>query len=217
VETCVTHVPPATHAARRAIAAIRRAEPDFIFAAYGGQPAVDFVRAYADSGLARRIPLAGSGFLADETLLPSMGAAAVGIRSCLSWSPDLPTAENRAFTAAFRRATGGDPDGFAVLGYETARLIAGAVATSPADGDPLDGLGAALRVTALETPRGRVAMDPATHLTRAPLYLREVRSRRGVAGNAVVAELRPLPDLVRRVAALRSGPKTGWVNEYPCA
>src|SRR5262249_13454837 len=158
--------PPASHDAGRAIAAVRRAEPDFVFAAYGGQPAVDFVRAYADSGLARRIPLAGSGFLADETLLPSMGAAAVGIRSCLSLSPHLPVAENRAFTAAFRRATGGDPAVFAVLGYETARLIAGAVATAPAGGDRLDGLGRALEVAMLETPRGRVAMDATTHLTR---------------------------------------------------
>src|SRR5262249_55244148 len=76
VETCVTHVPPATHDTGRAIAAIRRAVPDFVFAAYSGQPAVDFVRAYADSGLARRVPLAGSSFLVDETLLPAMGAAA---------------------------------------------------------------------------------------------------------------------------------------------
>src|SRR5262249_34385881 len=84
-------------------------------------------------------------------------------------------------------------------------------------GERLDGLGAALEVAALETPRGRIEMDAATHLTRAPLYLREVRWRGSVASNEVVAELRPLRDPERQIATLRSGLKTGWVNEYPCA
>lgn len=143
-----------------------------------------------------------------------MGAAALGIRSCLSWAPGRPTTENRAFTAAIHRATSRPPDVFAVLGYETARLIAEGLAAVEGDGDRLDGLGGALKAAAPETPRGRVAMDPDTHLTRFPLYVREVRTRNGALGNDVVAELNPLQNLERGVAALRSGPKTGWLNAY---
>jgi branched-chain amino acid transport system substrate-binding protein len=203
--------------AGRALAAVRETRPDFVFALYSGQSAVDFVEAYAGSGLARRIPLAGSSFLADETLLPAMGPAALGVRSCLSWAPELPSAANRAFTAAYRRATGERPDAFAVLGYEAARLIGAAMAGAAGGGDRLRGLCDALKATALEGPRGRVTMDAATQVTRAPLYLREVRSRNGAVGNEVVAELPPLSDPARSMAALRSGPKSGWLNEYPSA
>jgi branched-chain amino acid transport system substrate-binding protein len=213
VDTCVTHGPPGSLDVRGAIDAIRAAAPDFVYALYGGTAAVDFVRAYADARLARRIPLTGAGFLTDETLLPAMGAAALGIRSCLSWAADLPTAENRAFTRAYRRTTGEDPDVFAVLGYETARLITGSLA-AVGGRDPTDGLREALATAVFRAPRGQIAMHKETHVTKVPLYLREVRRRGDRAGNEVVAELGSLSDLDRRVATLRSGLKTGWLNGY---
>jgi ABC-type branched-subunit amino acid transport system substrate-binding protein len=213
VETCVTHIPPARHDIGRALAAIREARPDFAYAVYSGQPAVDFVRAYAASGLARRVPLAGSGFLTDETLLPAMGGAALGIRSCLSWGPDLPTPENRDFTAAFQRATGRQPDAFAVLGHETARLIGTALAAGAGD---RGGLGSALATATFQAPRGRIAMSPTTHVTLVPLYLRETRRRHDLVGNEVVAELAP-PSEARSIAILRAWPKTGWLNAYASA
>jgi branched-chain amino acid transport system substrate-binding protein len=210
--TQTTHLLANSPALPAVLAQIAATRPDFIYAAYCGPAALDFVRA-AQAGPAAGIPLLGSPFLAGETALPTLGKAALGIKTALGWTPALDTAENRAFLAAYAKQTGQAADNLALLGYETARLVA--LALAGAGGDPTRGnqMRAALAAATFTGPRGAVAMDAQTHCTNGPLYLREVQARGGALANVPVATL-PAPAGQDGGAQLRATIKSGWTNAY---
>jgi len=213
-QTFVAHVPPTANDLPELIAAIRRAQPDFVYAFFSGARAVDFMRAYADAGLIDQIPLAGSAFLVDEMLLPQLGNAALGIHSGLSWSPTLPTVENQTFFAAFQKMTGRAPDAFAVLGYDTARWIAEALNQVGGDLTQSAQLRQAFRAVKFASPRGAFAIDAATQTSATPLYLRQVQARDGKLVNQVLGKLEPVSENDARIAEWRIAVRTGWTHAY---
>jgi branched-chain amino acid transport system substrate-binding protein len=208
--TIVTHVPNDTGELHTLMAAIQRAQPDLVFAAYSGPQASDFVRAYADAGLSARVPLLGSGFLADESLLAEQGDAALGIKTALPWARTLNLPANQAFTSAFQNFSGRPADPFAVLGYDTARLIAQCACNTSGP----DQLRQALATAAFESPRGAARMNSMLLEAETPLYLREVRAGNGGLSNSVIDKLPALPATDAGIAALRSGERIGWSNTY---
>lgn len=195
------------------VKAMVQARPDLVYAAFCGQSAIDFVAAYARSGLAGRIPLAGSAFLVDESLIPAQGASALGVKTAFSspgLAPDSP--ENQAFLASYRNQ---DPDAFALLGYETAQLVTEALNATGEGALQIETLKAALSVARFTGPHGLVAMDPNTQSTAGrPLYLREVQRQGNAVRNVGVARLDSVPEKDARVEVLRNSPKTGWLNTY---
>jgi branched-chain amino acid transport system substrate-binding protein len=199
IHTHISHIPPSEDDNLTPLfAMIEETRPDFVYALYCGQPAADFVRAYAESGLTGQIPLAGSGFLVDEALLPAQGQTAHGIKSALPWALALDTPANRDFMTAYQTQTGRTADIFAMLGYDTARLIVEAV--NAVEGDTG------------QTARFLETLDDAR--STGHLYLREVRQYGPTAHNAVIAELDPFPGFDERIEAERSSLKTGWLNTY---
>ena len=76
------------------------------------------------------IPLLGSAFLTYENALASQGSAALGVRTAATWSPSLGGRANATFSSAYRKKTGRAPDAFAMLGYETGRMVSAALAGS---------------------------------------------------------------------------------------
>ena len=216
VDTHVSYNGPGTEYPAVVIAAIRDKSPDFVFALYSGREAVDFVAAFASSGLAGRLPLTGSPFLVDEGILKEHGILACGTKSCFPWTAALQSADNRAFAAAFRAKTGRMPDAFAVLGYDTAGLIASAlkdVGNTYAKGSMVAALGHAEVVS----PRGLLKMDSRTNTIAGPLYLREVRTGADGPENAAVGRMDIVSELDGRVSNLRIALRTGWHNAYMCA
>lgn len=121
--TVTTHLPTGGPSLAGVMRDIARARPDFVYAAYCGPGAVDWVRAYQAARLAGTIPLAGSPFLTDEALLPTLGAAAGGILTASPAPGGDPAA--LAFAGAYQAHTGRPADLLALLGYETARLLTG--------------------------------------------------------------------------------------------
>jgi len=195
------------------MAEVRAAEPDLLFGLFSDQEAVSFLQAFAASGLGARVRLLTSPFLLNESLLPTQGEAALGVRSCLSWTPDLPTPENALFREGYTARTGERPDSFAMLGYDTARLIVQALADTGGTGRH-DNLRDALRKAKWSSPRGAMRMDPATHTTSGPVYLREVRPVGDRPQNEIVATLLPIDPADQRLAPLLSATRTGWLNPY---
>jgi branched-chain amino acid transport system substrate-binding protein len=204
VATQVTHHPANDDPLARQLDALTGFGPDFVYAAYSGQDAVDFVRGYHAAGLSARLPLIGSSFLADEVLLPWMGAAALGIRTAAPWSPALDTPANRRFVAAYRAQTGLAPDAFALLGYETAYLLAQLDSTLWAS------------APSFASPRGPIGLDRATQTTTGPLYLRAVRATGAGLVNAILGALPTPAASDPALAALRASVKTGWSTPYLC-
>lgn len=170
-----------------ALDAVAALKPDVLFAAYARDAAVDFVRAFGDSRCAGRIPVVGSSFLTSDETLGSLGSAAVDMASASTWTHTLDTPENRAFVDAFRRATGGRPDAFSMLGYETAMLLEKGM--EKGRNLKREELAAALAGAAFTGPRGAMSVDAATGCLTSPLYLHTIRRGMGSLSNDVVGRL----------------------------
>lgn len=174
-------------------------QPSVAIVLASGSHAAGLVRAYRSSGL--RAPLLASAFAVDDYVLPSLGAGARGIRSCASWA----TAIRRPELADLR---GRRPDAFAVLGYETALLLA---AASQRRG----GLVEALRRSPVAGLRGTLRVDPRTNTVVTPLFLRKVR---GVpATNVVVGRAPAVGAFPRALSPIADETTSGYINEYLCA
>jgi branched-chain amino acid transport system substrate-binding protein len=216
VGTGLSHVPPAQATFGPLFAQIDDARPDFVYASYSGPLAVDFVRAYADSGFAGRIPLIGSAFLVDEAILPAQGTTALGIRTAFPWVTGMDGAMYESFAAARGEQPDQMPDAFTMLGFETADLIVGAAGAVDGDLDQIDQFRAAMRHAEIASPRGRLLMNPETQHTLSPIFLREVRRRGTLSGNVVISRLGTGAEDDPQIQSLQSKPRTGWLNTYLC-
>ena len=211
--THVTDAPPNFDTVVPPVEDIEKLSPDFVFAAYSDASAITYVRAYHDLGLAAKIPLIGPGFLSAEHNLGAQDDAATGIQTAFAWSPMLTTPGNVAFMKQYITRTGQQADAFALLGYETIQMITTALKASGGDLWSRADFSAALARVTIESPRGRVAMNPDTRTSVGPVYLRRVEGR----SNAVVTPLHiSQPDIDALLAQI-SPMRSGWTNTYLCA
>lgn len=139
-----------------------------------------------------------------------------GVRTASSWNPAAHPEEQEAFRRLAKVPSGRSPAVFALLGYETGRLLAAVVQRG---GSELSGeaLCRALSGVSFASPRGRLQVDEETgELTGTTDYLQELR--RGADGTLMQVALQelPLPASFRtdydavRLAEERSG----WINPY---
>jgi branched-chain amino acid transport system substrate-binding protein len=202
--TQVTHLDPRDNGLPAALAEVRAARPDCVYALYSGPAAGEFMAAYAQAGLAGSVPLAGSGLMVEDDLLAAYGEAALGLVSCLPWVAAAGEPATAGLGRDYLARTGRPADALAALGYDAGRLIARA-----------GGRGAeALTRVSMVTAHGPLTVDAATRQTRTPLYVRQVRRVEGALRNVAIAELALPADLDARLAAARSGPISGWLNTY---
>jgi branched-chain amino acid transport system substrate-binding protein len=113
---------------------------------------VNLVKQYRQGGLADRVPLLSS-FTVDETTLPAMQDAAVGLLAGAPWAPDIDTLANKAFVASFERTYGYPPAMYAAQGYDLARLLDDALKRSGGKKDTA-ALRAAIKVGKFESVTG---------------------------------------------------------------
>jgi branched-chain amino acid transport system substrate-binding protein len=177
---------------------IKAAAPDFVYAFYSGAAAVTFVKAYKDFGLIGSIPLSGSGFMVEQDVLPSLGDAALGVKSSLHWALTLDNPENKAFVEAFgkRQIQGGNKGAnvFAMQGYDTARVIVEALNAVQGDMSKSETLIDAFGKASFASPRGQFKIDTTTHNVINPIYVREVQKTDDTIANVVIAKLGDVPD-----------------------
>lgn len=160
------------------------------FCFFAGAESVAFVKQYAQFGLARQIPLYGSGFLVEGGVLKAQGDAASGVLSALHYTSELDNPANVEFSGAYRAAYSVAPTVYAVQSWDAAAVLDRAVAQAGAvDGDSLakalGGLG-----TISDSPRG-----PWSFVRQSPrqnFYLRRVETKNGELVNTVVKDLGPL-------------------------
>jgi branched-chain amino acid transport system substrate-binding protein len=214
IESYRTHVPPEEDNLTTVLSQVKQTRPDFVYAALSAQPAVDFLKAYDTGGLSGRVPLIGSGYLLDDKLLPDASPAAVGVTSGRSWFPQLDTPANRAFTTAYEKETGRPADAFALLGYETAQLVASVVNRIEGDATQVGTVTDALSNAQFESPRGPLLMNPQTRSITSPLYLRRVQEQNGTRKQAVLKKVVPIPEQDDRLRPLRTSQRTGWSIPY---
>jgi branched-chain amino acid transport system substrate-binding protein len=132
---------------------IRALKPDAVLVFMPGGMGVSLVRQYAQSGLDASIPFL-SVWTLDETTLPAIGEAAVGLYGTSHWAPDLDNEVNAAFVKAFEQEYGYVPSNFAAQAYDAGLLIDSAVASAGAGLSDKDALRRALRAASFASTRG---------------------------------------------------------------
>jgi branched-chain amino acid transport system substrate-binding protein len=158
-----------------------------VFVFYAGGEAVSFVQQYADFGLKGSIPLYGSGFLTEGSVLDAQGEAAVGVQTTLHYSTEIDNEANAEFVAAYEEAYGELPTTYAVQTYDAANVLDRALAdtedlSGPAITEALDGIG-----EIDDSPRGPWSF--ANQTPEQHMYLREVADEGGTLLNTVVEDL----------------------------
>jgi len=209
-DTFVTH---SREQVSGAVSELVRIRPDFVYTAYSGPDAVEFMRAYNNSAIGGNIPLAGSAFLLDTAGVSGFGMAHDQIKIC---SPFGPVAERTAFDRAYKKTTGSAPDVFSLLGYETARCISAALEGSGGSATRKDLLMKSMKTVSFEGIRGRTEMDPVTHTTSGPLYFGAGRFD-GPSAAGILGRERSISGHDSRVKPLYTAVRSGWNNSYLCA
>jgi len=153
------------------LAKIRAADPDAVFFFLPGGMGINFLKQYAQSGLAGKIPLYGPAFSFDDTFLDAVGEAAVGAFNTSQWSPDLDNAANKAFVAAYKAKYDKYPTLYASQGYDTGNLLISAIKAAGGDGDAAK-LRAALMKADFTSVRGAFKFGKNRHPVQ-DIYVRE--------------------------------------------
>ena len=105
------------------IAQIRAKKPNAVMFFYPGGMGINFVKQYAQAGLKGEIPLYTGTHVIDQTTLPAIGDAAIGITAAALWSEYLDNPGSKAFAADFEKQYGRIPSQYAAVPYDTVLLL----------------------------------------------------------------------------------------------
>ena len=160
---------------------------------FAGAEAVAFVKQYAQFGLSTQIPLYGTGFLTEGSVMAAQGDAALGIQTALHYSTELDTPVNKEFVAAWRAKFNEAPAVYSVQMWDAANVLSRALATATAlDGDSLAKAMGSVGIID-DSPRGPWSFDGQS--PKQKFYLRKVEKRDTGYVNALVADLGEFPPL----------------------
>ena len=159
---------------------IKDSKPDavFVFVPAGAQ-SVAFMKAFEERGLAKEgIKVIGPGDVTDDDVLNAIGEPVVGVITSHHYSAAHDSPENKAFVKAFGEVQKElkRPNFMGVGGYDGMAAIAEVVKKL---GNNIDGDKAIeiLRNMKLTSPRGPIAIDPATRDIVQTVYIRRVEKR----------------------------------------
>lgn len=136
------------------LAALRAARPDAVYFFYPGGMGVAFVRQYAQLGLMQQVPLFAPSFSGDQTILPGVGEAAIGMFVSTYWSEHLNNPANQRFVRDFEAQFNRIPSPYAAQSYDTARLIDASIRQVNGNIANIGPWRAAIRAARFESTRG---------------------------------------------------------------
>ncbi|HEU4732785.1 MAG TPA: ABC transporter substrate-binding protein [Kofleriaceae bacterium] len=169
------------------LAGIQSSGAKATFCFFSGAEAVAFVKQYAQFGLSSQIPLYGTGFLTEGSVLAAQGDAALGIQTTLHYSTELDNPANKEFVAAWKAKFNAAPAVFSVQMWDAANVLDRALATATGlDGDSLARAMASVG-TITDSPRGPWSFE--NQSPKQKFYLRKVEKRDAGYVNAVVSDL----------------------------
>ncbi len=156
---------------------VRDSGADAVFAFLpSGPTTLGFVKSYDDNGLkAAGIRLLAPGDLTQESDLPALGDAALGMLTTYHYAVSHDSDVNRAFVAAARAAIGNPAElSFPAVGaYDGMHVIYRMIEATGGAQDAAKAV-EAVKGMAWESPRGPVSIDPESRHITQNIYLREV-------------------------------------------
>ncbi|MBI4986727.1 MAG: ABC transporter substrate-binding protein, partial [Rhodocyclales bacterium] len=159
---------------------VKDSKPDalFVFVPSGAGTAV--MKQFAERGLAEAgVRLICTGDVLDDDLMSTIGQVGQGVISTHHYSAAHASPENKAYVAAFAKASnGGRPNFHSVGGYDGMALLYEALKKTGGDADG-DKLLAAMKGLAWTSPRGPVSLDAETRDIVQNVYFRKVQNVNG--------------------------------------
>jgi branched-chain amino acid transport system substrate-binding protein len=145
---------------------MKDAKPDAMFVFVPAGQGGNFMKQYAERGLDKSgIKVIGPGDVMDD--------AALGTVTAHLYSAAHPSAMNKEFVAAYKKAFSSRPGFMAVSGYDGIHLIYEALKKTGGNTDG-DKLIEAMKGMKWESPRGPVSIDPETRDIVQNIYIRKV-------------------------------------------
>jgi branched-chain amino acid transport system substrate-binding protein len=146
-----------------------------------GPPTLAFVKAYNDNGLkSAGIKFYGTGDLTQESDLPALGDAALGLQTTYHYAVSHDSPENKTFVAAAEKAIGNPAElSFPAVGaFDGMYVISKMIEVTGGKQDAKKAV-EAVKGLSWTSPRGPVMIDPdSRHITQ-NIYLREVAKDAG--------------------------------------
>jgi branched-chain amino acid transport system substrate-binding protein len=134
-----------------------------------------FVNQMQQSGLRTgKLKVSGPVFMADEMFWGAMGDSAIGVMGSGHYVASIDTARNNAFQHAFRKKYNKVAHVIHVQGYDTAKLILATVEAMKGDLSNKANVRKAMTSVQMDSPRGRVSIDPRTGNVVQNVYITEV-------------------------------------------
>ena len=175
---------------------VRDLKPDalFVFVPSGAGAAV--MKQFLERGMDKAgIKLIGTGDLTDDDQLNDMGEGALGVVTSHHYSAAHPSALNKKFVEAFKKANNGlRPNFMAVGGYDGMRVIYEALKTTKGGQGGGEALLAAMKGQTFESPRGQIQIDAQTRDVVQSIYLRKVERKEGQLYNVEFDVIKDMKD-----------------------
>ena len=176
------------------------AKPDAVFIFVPSGQGAQFVKQFVERGLDKAgVKIIGPGDVTDDDLLNGMGDVVLGTVTAHFYSAAHPSAKNKEFVEAFKKANNFRPNFMAVGGYDGMHLIYEALKkTNGATGG--DALINAIKGTKWESPRGPVEIDPETRDIVQNVYMRKVEKVGGELYNVEFSTFEAIKDPIKAAA-----------------
>ncbi len=174
------------------------AKPDALYVFTPSGVGAILMKQFVERGLDKSgIRLIGPGDITDDDVLPGFSDAAIGVVTAHNYSTDHPSAKNKEYVAAFRKANPGMRPNFASVGaYDGIHLIYEALKKTGGKTDG-DALLAAMKGMKWESPRGPIWIDPETRDIVQTIYIRRVEKKNGELYNVEFASFPDVKDPVK--------------------
>ena len=175
---------------------VRDLKPDalFVFVPSGAGAAV--MKQFLERGMDKAgIKLIGTGDLTDDDQLNDMGEGALGVVTAHHYSAAHPSAVNKKFVEAFKKANNGlRPNFMAVGGYDGMRVIYEALKNTKGGQGGGEAMLAAMKGQIFESPRGQIYIDAQTRDVVHNIYLRKVEKKDGQLYNVEFDAIKDMKD-----------------------
>jgi branched-chain amino acid transport system substrate-binding protein len=165
------YTPPAQLDFSAELTAIRAANPDVVYAFYGGGNAIAFVKQYAQAGL-KNIPLIAGANLSDPLMFEAQGDAAKGVILASAYSVNVDNPANMKFVEAFRSKYSRDPTYYAAMQYDAIMLLDAAIKANDGSLDSAT-LRAQMKKANFQSLRGKLRFNTNQYPIQ-DIYLEEV-------------------------------------------
>jgi branched-chain amino acid transport system substrate-binding protein len=175
---------------------VRDLKPDALFVFVPSGAGAALMKQFLERGMDKAgIKLIGTGDLTDDDQLNDMGDGALGVVTSHHYSAAHPSALNKKFVDAFKKANNGlRPNFMAVGGYDGMRVIYEALKNTKGGQGGGEAMLAAMKGQIFESPRGQIFIDAQTRDVVHNIYLRKVERKDGQLYNVEFDVIKDMKD-----------------------